>query len=57
MVQGDIRKIVREIRMARPSGREFLILTGRKKQNVKMKSFPFCHPMIHLSMLPDFLTA
>ncbi len=57
MVQGDIRKIVREIRMARPSGREFLILTGRKKQNVKMKSFPFCHPMIHLPMLPDFLTA
>ena len=44
MVQGDIRKIVREIRMARLSGREFLILTGRKKQNVKMKSFPFVIP-------------
>lgn len=36
MVQGDIRKIVREIRTARPSGREFLILTGRKKQNVSL---------------------
>lgn len=35
MVQGDIRKIVREIRTA-PSGREFLILTGRKKQNVSL---------------------
>ena len=44
MVQGDNRKIVREIRTARPSGREFLILTGRKKQNVKMKSFPFVIP-------------
>lgn len=44
MVQGDIRKIVREIRTARPSGREFLIFTGRKKQNVKMKSFPFVIP-------------
>ena len=44
MVQVDIRKIVREIRTARPSGREFLILTGRKKQNVKMKSFPFVIP-------------
>lgn len=44
MVQGDIRKIVREIRTARPSGREFLILAGRKKQNVKMKSFPFVIP-------------
>lgn len=44
MVQGDIWKIVREIRTARPSGREFLILTGRKKQNVKMKSFPFVIP-------------
>lgn len=44
MVQGDIRKIVREIRTARPSGREFLILTGRKKQNVKMKSFLFVIP-------------
>ena len=44
MVQGDIRKIVREIRTARPSGREFQILTGRKKQNVKMKSFPFVIP-------------
>lgn len=44
MVQGDIRKIVREIRTARPSGREFLILTDRKKQNVKMKSFPFVIP-------------
>jgi hypothetical protein len=44
MVQEDIRKIVREIRTARPSGREFLILTGRKKQNVKMKSFPFVIP-------------
>ncbi len=36
MVQGDIRKIVREIKTARPSGREFLILTGRKKQNVSL---------------------
>ena len=44
MVQEDIRKIVRETRTARPSGREFLILTGRKKQNVKMKSFPFVIP-------------
>ena len=55
MVQGDIRKIVREIRMARPSGREFLILTGRKKQNVN-EIISLRHPMIHLPMLPDFLT-